>query len=274
MKNFKWTKENINFLIENYSSKGAPYCALQLETSVGSVHGKANRLGIKSRKNQKRTHSEYEKELMDKDIDFVPLESYIDSHTPILHECFNNHISSIKPYSVLSGRGCKQCDTIDRTKTHEQYLIDLSNIHSDIQVIDQYKNSITPIRHSCSHGHIWWARPGSILNTKSHCPECANYSFKLTKPAILYYLKITKENLVYYKIGITTRSVKERFRTEPKSTIIKIIQEIPYTTGKEAKDEESRILQQYSAHRQNIPELLVSGGNTELFEFDVLGLDI
>ena len=274
MKNFKWTEENTNFLVNNYA-KGAPYCSKELGTTIGSIHMKANRLGIRSRRNQRRTPVEYEMALMSIEANYVPLEPYIDSHTSILHECFNGHISKIKPYIILAGKGCIQCENLKRTKSHEQYLIDLDNLHDGVTVLDSYINSATPIRHKCKHGHVWWVRPSGMLKPShtSHCPDCANYSFKPSKPAILYYIKIQKYNLIYYKVGITNRSVQERFKTEPKHTEIIVLKETPYLVGEDAKIEEQRILKEYTNHRQNIPELLVSGGNTELFEFDILGLD-
>lgn len=275
MKNFKWTEEHINFLFDNYALNGAPYCANKLGVSVGSIHAKANRLGIKSRRNQKRTHKEYESALMGIEAPYIPLESYIDSRTAILHQCFNGHISKIKPYSILAGKGCLHCNNISRTKTHEEYLKEIQDLHPNVHVIDPYINGATPIRHGCNKGHIWWSRPNLMLkpSSTSHCPDCAEYGFKPSNPAILYYIKIQKYNLTYYKIGITNRSVLERFKTEPKSTEITVLREVPYTVGKEAMEEEQRILKEYSEFRQNIPELLVSGGNTELFEFDILGLD-
>lgn len=268
-----WTSEKINFIKENYATKGAKYCAEHLQCSLGSVHSKAHREGIKSRKNQLKTHKEYETELMTKEIEYVPLERYVDSHTPILHECFNGHISKVKPYSVLSGKGCAKCEVLRKTKSHEQYLIDVGNHNKNITVLDTYKNNITPIRHRCAEGHIWWTRPATFLSSKIGCPDCSRKGFKPNKPAILYYIKITKYNLTYYKIGITNNSVEERFRIEPPTTQIRVIKETPYPNGSDARAEEQRILKQFSEHRQNVPELLVSGGTTELFEFDILGID-
>jgi hypothetical protein len=236
---------------------------------------KANRLGLKSRKNQKRTHKEYEEELMRLDVEYIPLEVYIDSHTPILHECFNGHVSKVRPYSVLSGKGCNKCDIVNRTKSHEEYVHEISLVHPGINILDNYINSATPIRHKCTKGHIWWARPNYMLKPSptAHCPDCTGGGFNGSQPGVLYYIKIEKDNLAYYKIGITNRSVLERFKTEPRSTNITVLSETPYSIGQEARLEEQRILKKYAKHRQNIPELLVSGGNTELFEFDVLGLD-
>lgn len=274
-KKFKWTEEDINFLIENYATKGSAFCATSLGVSQGSVQMKANRIGLKSRKNQKKTHIEYEEELMQMESALIPIEPYITSHTPIMHECLEGHTSKVKPYSVLSGKGCKKCDIINRTKTHEEYLAELQIVHPQVVVLDRYVNASTSIRHRCTYGHIWWCRPSYMLTISetSHCPDCTSGGFKGNKPGILYYIKIVKENLEYYKIGITNRSVQERFKTEPKTTDIKIIFEKPFLNGYKAREEEQSILKQFAKYRQNIPELLVSGGNTELFEFDVLGFD-
>lgn len=269
-----WTSDKVDFLKENYATKGAKYCADCLECSISSVHSKANREGIKSRKNQKKTHEEYQKELRTRNIQFFPLEKYIDSHTPILHQCMKGHQTSLRPYSVLTGRGCRKCDVANRTKTHETYLEEVGKLSSNtIEVLDEYVNSITPIRHKCSYGHIWKARPNGVLSSKHGCPECSTKGFNYNKPAILYYIKVTSFNLTYYKVGITNNTVKERFKREPETTDIVIIKEVQFARGLDAREEEQRILTQYSEHRQKVPELLISGGNTELFEFDILGLD-
>lgn len=44
------------------------------------------------------------------------------------------------------------------------------------------------------------------------CPFCGCSGFDKTKPGILYYLKIiTENNQTLYKIGITNRTVEEKF---------------------------------------------------------------
>jgi hypothetical protein len=100
------------------------------------------------------------------------------------------------------------------------------------------------------------------------CPSCRDtFGFNQQKPAILYYLKIG--NL--YKIGITNNSVKERFKSDFKN--ITIIKEWSYALGMEAKEQESKILKEYKYAQYKGPNVLAYGGNTELFDRDILLLD-
>lgn len=73
---------------------------------------------------------------------------------------------------VLMGHGCHKCS---RTKTHEQYVLELATVNSDVTVIDKYINSYTKIKHLCLKcGHEWVAKPNSILQG-NHCPRCSTH---------------------------------------------------------------------------------------------------
>jgi hypothetical protein len=88
-------------------------------------------------------------------------------------------------------------------------------------------------------------------------------------PTILYYLEITFDNKKYYKIGITSRSVKERYsKTDYKK--IKILKETQFETGRDAYIEEQKIIKDNSQYliEENI-KVLNSGGNTEVFIKDI-----
>lgn len=122
---------------------------------------------------KKKTHEEYESELCHKEIDYYPSEKYIDSKTPILHECILcNHSWKVKPAAVLTGSGCPNCDRIKRTKTTDQYLEELSSKNITIVPLEDYINSTTKIIHSCVYGHEWTATPDSILQFHG-CPYCS-----------------------------------------------------------------------------------------------------
>ena len=205
-----WTENETNFLLENYAINGPSYCSQNLGKDYACVRVKASRMGLKMTRpsNHKKTHEEYEMDIMERNLPIIPLEKYETAQTPITHQCFEGHTWKAPPTRILSGKGC---------------------------------------------------------------PLCASYRFNVDIPAILYYIYIEKSNLQYYKIGITNSSIEKRFG--PDYAYIRVIQETLYDRGGDALAEERRILKKYSEHRQNIPELLNSGGHTELFEFDVLGLD-
>lgn len=265
----RWTKEEEEYLIENYPIVGALECSTYLNRTEKAIFGKASKLKLKAR-GKLLTHEEYLQRLEDKGITIKPIEPYINSCTKILHRCEKGHEISIVPASLLQGTGCKKCYVEFQTRNHEDYIKSIP-----YEVLDIYTNSYTKIRHKCDNGHIFEARPETI-NRGGKCPHCDTVKgFDYTAPAILYYIKITSKNLEYYKIGITNRSVDERFKKDlcNARVSIKILKEVSYKYGHEARDEEQRILKQFSQYRQNVPELLTTGGNSELFEFDILGLD-
>lgn len=265
----RWTKEEEDYLIENYGKLGALECSVYLNRTRKSVFAKGSKLGLKAR-GKLRTHEDYLKELATLNSKFTPIEPYIKSDIAIRHMCPNGHEVKLAPASVVFGNaGCRTCYTSSQSKTPEQYSNSVP-----FEVLDEYVNSYTKLRHKCTCGFVWEALPDTI-NKGGKCPKCSpNKGFDPTKPAILYYVKITNRNLIYYKIGITNSSIDKRFSKDKNTgTKIELIMENSYLIGAEAREEEQRILKEYSEFRQNIPELLVSGGNTELFEFDVLGLD-
>lgn len=81
------------------------------------------------------------------------------------------------PQNVLSGHGCPICHkektTLKTTKTHEQYVYELSISNPDIEVVGQYVNAHVPILHKCKIcGHEWMAKPNNVFNNNRGCPKC------------------------------------------------------------------------------------------------------
>ena len=109
-------------------------------------------------------------------------------------------------------------------------------------------------------------RPSGHLRGSGH-PNRAHFGFNTNLPAILYYLKI--QGGKGYKIGITNRTVAERFVGE--SNKIEVLKTWYYESGKDARDREKEILTKYIPVKY-IGEPLLSSGNTEIFSEDVLEL--
>jgi len=94
--------------------------------------------------------------------------------------------------------------------------------------------------------------------------------FDITKPAIMYYLSIN--NGLAYKIGITNFSVEIRFKLCDLKNIT-VLKTWEFDTGDKAIKEELRIKKEFLYARWTGDDLLTNG-NTELFNSDVLQLDI
>lgn len=132
-----------------------------------------------------------------------------------------------------------------------------------------YKGSHTKIDIKCNIHGVFKQTPATHKKG-SGCPKCGGAGFNPLAPAILYYVKVTAEEETLYKVGITNRSVIERFGADmPKVTVLKTWD---YDVGADAYSAEQTILELNSDFKYTGPNVLRSG-NTELFTVDVGGYD-
>jgi len=111
---------------------------------------------------------------------------------------------------------------------------------------------------------------GLLSELCSHLDYSHAGGFNPTKAGTLYYLRIN--NGQAYKIGITNRSVSERFNSCDLDKI-EVLKTWDYPIGHDARDMETKIINDYSYAKYSGDDLLESG-NTELFDRDILGLDV
>jgi hypothetical protein len=161
----------------------------------------------------------------------------------------------------------------DTKDSIDSYIRKLRNKRICYEVLEDYKGSTFPIEHKCNDGHTWKARPANIL-AGTRCPICSsNWSgFNPDLPSILYYIKIIKDDIIRFKIGITNNTVDYRFKKDKSNVTIITLLERPFETGFEAKLREQFILNKFKEYKST-DKLLKSDGNTELFTKDVLELD-
>ena len=143
-------------------------------------------------------------------------------------------------------------------------------IHGDLYSYSkvEYINIDTPVIITDPEYGEFSQRPEVHLRGSGH-PKRAHYGFDLEKPAILYYLKINKG--MAYKIGITGNSLVERFRSDMQ--YIDVIKIWEYKVGEDAYIKEQEILSDYVKFKYT-GDYLLKSGNTELFNKDILGLDV
>lgn len=126
---------------------------------------------------KKKTHEEYVKELADKNPTVEVVEEYINTNTKIKHHCLIHDIYwNTQPSRVLRGCGCEMCHSerisLSKTKTHQQYIEDVKSVNPDIEVMEEYIDAKTHIRHHCKKHNIYWdVLPTNILHGYG-CPEC------------------------------------------------------------------------------------------------------
>lgn len=176
--------------------------------------------------------------------------------------------------STLSGKlGCPVCKLELRKSLladdKESFIIKARAVHKDAYSYDKftYLRSGTLSTITCPiHGDFEQSANSHLMGRG--CPSCANYGFDDSKPAILYYLSIN--NGEAYKIGITNRSVEERYTAEELSNI-KCLFIKNFIIGKYARLEEKKILTKFKKFKSD--KHLLKSGNTELFTIDILEME-
>ena len=198
---------------------------------------------------------------------------YVNSKVKVTVECLthgkfyispSNHIHKTHP------QGCKLCGKATckrkRTSSKEKVISKFIHTHGD-------KYDYSKVDYVSFHSKVTIICPthGEFVQTPAHhiggtgCPTCATYGFSLSKPAILYYLSIN--NGQAYKIGITNRSINERFNISDLQQIT-VELSIPFTLGRDAYNIEQQILSDCKEYKYKGNPLL-SSGNTELFTVDI-----
>ena len=105
------------------------------------------------------------------------LGNYITNHTKIKCKCkIDGYIWYPYPSSLLRGHGCPRCANIllskNKTKTHKSFLLELSKINSEINILTQYSGADKNIKCKCLKcGCVWEATPHNLLKGKG-CPKC------------------------------------------------------------------------------------------------------
>lgn len=210
---------------------------------------------------KKKTHEQYENELIDKNIEFIVLEKYVNAKTPIIHMCSNGHNWRVTPDNILKGRGCPDCSG-NKKHTDSSYLSKLleRRIYNYIPV-ESIINSSTPILHKClSCNNTWKVRPYDIMQGKG-CPSCAKTGFDSSKEAILYFVSFYVDSIKYYKLGITNRSTEHRFGAFWKRLNMRTEWDILFSIGRDALNLETELLRKFDTYKVNTGAL--PNGNTE-----------
>ena len=197
--------------------------------------------------------------------------NYIDAKTKVIIICPIHGDFEQTPNNHLSGKGCAICSN-NINSTTEEFTVKAQIVHNnkyDYSLV-QYTSSKIKVTIVCPTHGAFEQKPYTHLYGNG-CPGCANYGFDQTKPAYLYYLKVTANcGKVLYKIGITNRTVEARFSiTELKN--IEIISQKWYENGSKAYTDEQNLLKLYKEYKYKGTPIL-NNGNTELFTKDVLSI--
>ena len=196
---------------------------------------------------------------------------YINLRTETLHQCECSNIWNVRPSNVLQGKrcGCKLKPNCKR------YLEKLSKT-TNVKLIGEYTGSKNKTLHQCECGNEWLAEPRNILSGKRCGCRKLLHEEELykDKPTVLYYIKIGE----LYKIGIAMMqkskdeisAVEARYNKDVKLGLEYTILDYKlYKNGYTAYKKEQQILMD-NINNRYIGEKILIGGNTELFDINIL----
>ncbi len=198
----------------------------------------------------------------------------------------------------LQGQGCPTCRDIwlkshakqngeknakvSNQKARRTFVNKSNKVHAGKYTYQytRYKNVSTPVVITCRYHGNFKQTPKNHLKGQG-CKECAaikrvshakvcdtsGWILYYHKPTILYYIKFTLDGTDYYKIGITTKTIEQRFAYE--TTPFKILWSKQYSDGEYAYDQEQRILRQYRECRY-YGDYILKSGNSELFTKNIM----
>lgn len=197
--------------------------------------------------------------------------NYINSKIKVIIICPEHGEFSQRPGEHINyAQGCPKCACKDVTIA--EFIKKAIKVHGTKYTYEkvEYVNNQTKVDITCPKHGTFSQTPASHLQG-ANCPTCSVSGFDQTKPAYLYYLKITTEdNQVLHKIGITNRTVNERFNLTDLAKI-EIVKQKLYENGIDALNWETKLKRQYKEYQYKGPDILESG-NTELFTEDILKL--
>lgn len=131
---------------------------------------------------KRRTHEEYVSDVAKIHSNIEVVGEFVNINTKILHRCkIDGHEWNPYPSSILQGTGCPECARRRRARSHEEYVRLLFEVNSNIESVEAYVNSVTPILHRCKiDGCIWPVAPGDALRGHG-CPKCGGVYRKNTE---------------------------------------------------------------------------------------------
>ena len=77
-----------------------------------------------------------------------------------------------------------------KRKTTSEFIVELSRINSNIEVLGQYQGAYAKVQCRCKKcNHIWMAVPNNILTKRSGCPNCSHSATSFIEQFLLLSLQ-------------------------------------------------------------------------------------
>lgn len=205
---------------------------------------------------------------------------YKDTHTPVTIICPIHNDFEQRPSKHKKGQGCPKCAeqkrTDSKTLSHDTVIKQFQDQHGTklfnyTKVV--YKGVQEEVIIFCNTCNKDFNQTPDHHKRGSGCTHCAieqnrynTIDIYKNRPTTLYYIKVGS----LYKIGLTMKSVKQRFYSDVKNGVdISIIKEWNFNNGATAFDLEQQILENNQDKQYKGKKILISG-NTELLTTNIL----
>jgi hypothetical protein len=216
-----------------------------------------------------RSYEGFYSKLEERGIRFTLISDFVDYKTKIHVFCNECETMSLKGPSSILLDACAICSRKAKGSL-EKVQAKLNENNRNITVSGTYTNAFGKLDCHCKVcGCDWSTNPHNLDRTG--CPSCALTGYDPNKPGYLYYLRVSDNSDVYWKIGITNIGLKGRFRPADRE-LIEVLYCHLFDDGFVAQKAERNILDMFSEYRAENVNLL-RAGNTELFTKDVLQMD-
>lgn len=127
---------------------------------------------------RKLNNEEFRSKLKDISPNITPIESYINSCTPIECFCLVHKISwKARPNDLLRGHGCPKCGrqvaAVNHSYSHTEFIEKMSLVNKDVEVLGTYVNMHEKIKCRCRNcDTIWYPKCLNLFYAKTGCPTC------------------------------------------------------------------------------------------------------
>ena len=236
-------------------------------------------------KSLKLNYAKFKKTLLKQDKGHLSIkdEDYKGSKEPLVFTCSIHGVQETnKASNLMSNKyGCPKCGNHIRGSKGiipiEEIKKRLFNKFRDkITIVDSsYIFNTTEATFICQEHGEYKNTVRYVLENKYPCKKCAHkYGDSdrayYDKPTTLYYIKLIKDKIEYFKLGITTQTISERFcRLPSEGLTYQIIATKTFETGITAYYLEQFLLHQQSSNKIDFILLPKSGGNSEIFNQDI-----
>lgn len=204
---------------------------------------------------------------------------YKNNRSLIKYSCPKHGVQEQTAHTILKSKGCPECSKerqtqADRT-SFQEFVLRAEKVHSNLYNYDETKwQSLShPTMIFCIQCSTTFKQsPAHHVNRGHGCPNCSGGGFNPNLPSIFYVLLVVTDQGSAYKIGITNRSVKERYLAKDLDNIT-ILLEKPFLLGKDALLLETKLKRENQTKRYAGVDLLTDG-NTELFTENIYEMSL